>query len=303
MICFPNAKINLGLHIVSRRADGYHNIETIFYPIGLNDGLEIVPICNSRLKSSIQSIGDTPDSKKRERLGIVRQIYESANRFRFFQYGKTLTKNVAENLVIKAFDLVSAEKKIAEIDIHLFKKIPIGSGLGGGSSDAAFMLNLLNEKFKLNYSIKELTRIAAKIGADSPFFLFNRPAFATGIGDIVEPVKLDLSKLFILLVSPDIMIPTKEAYSMITPRKPELSLKEIVKKPLYLWREQLKNDFETPIFKKYPEICKIKRELYDIGAQYASMSGSGSSVFGLFEKQPNWNREFENCFVWCQKPV
>lgn len=270
MICFPNAKINIGLHVVSRRNDGYHNLETVFYPIGLKDALEIVP---------------TEDDG-------------GEMKYRFFSTGIPIEGSPETNLVIKALNLIAAEKKLPEIDIHLLKKIPSGAGLGGGSSDAAFMLNLLNETFNLGYSKEELILRAARLGADCPFFIFNKPAFATGIGDKLEPIELDVSTYALLLVKPDIMVSTKEAYAMITPGKPELPLKEIIRKPPETWRELLKNDFEAPVFKKFPEICKIKTQLYEMGAVYASMSGSGSSVFGLFEKEPDWHGKFDGHFVW-----
>lgn len=274
MICFPNAKINLGLHVVSRRKDGYHNLETIFYPIGLKDALEIIP--------GEKSTGDK----------ISLPI------FRFFQTGIPIGESPETNLVIKALNSIAAEKKLPEIDIHLLKKIPFGAGLGGGSSDAAFMLRLLNETFNLGYSEEELRLRAARLGADCPFFIMNRPALATGIGDQLEPIELDVSNYQLLLVKPDIMVSTKEAYAMITPRQPGLPLKEIIRRPPDEWRELLKNDFEPPVFKKFPEICRIKKQLYEMGAVYASMSGSGSSVFGLFESEPDWQGKFEGHFVW-----
>lgn len=267
MICFPNAKINLGLNIVSKRQDGYHNLETIFYPIALKDALEVVPSSESE-------------------------------RYRFFPSGITIAGNTRDNLVIKAFELIAAEKKIPPIDIHLLKAIPFGAGLGGGSSDAAFMLKLLNDTFELHYSDEELHRFAAKLGADCSFFIRNKPAFATGIGEILEPIELDLSRYFFVLVKPTFGVPTKDAFAMLSPKEPEISLKEIVKKPISEWRDLMKNDFETPVFRKYPAICAIKEKLYELGALYASMSGSGSSVFAFFDRKPKLNHLFEDCFVW-----
>ena len=258
MICFPNAKINLGLHIVSRRSDGYHNLETIFYPIGLKDALEIIPSTETR----------------------------------FFQTGIPIEGAPENNLVIRALRLIAAEKKLPEMDIHLLKKIPSGAGLGGGSSDAAFMLKLLNETFNLGYSTEELITRAARLGADCPFFILNKPAFATGIGDKLETIELDLRNYTFLLVKPDIMVSTKAAYAMITPREPDLPLKEIIQRPVEEWKGLLKNDFEPPVFEKFPEICMIKQQLYEMGALYASMSGSGSSLFGLFKKEPDWKGVF-----------
>lgn len=267
MISFPNAKINLGLHIVSKRPNGYHNLETIFYPIGLKDALEIVPS-------------------------------ESDEKYRFFRTGIPIQGNADDNLVIKALKLISAQREIPNIDVHLLKKIPFGAGLGGGSADAAFMLRLLNDTFSMGYSDENLQEFAAKLGADCPFFIKNKPAFATGIGEQLEEIELNLENLFFVLVKPDIFVPTKDAYSMITPREPEISLKEIVQQPVPEWKNSMKNDFEAPVFKKYPEICRIKEQLYDLGAVYASMSGSGSSVFAFFESKPKLGNLFQHCFVW-----
>lgn len=281
MICFPNAKINVGLHVVSRRADGYHNLETVFYPIGLKDALEVIVMPSG-----------TPVTP------VTDKSFCSPKNYKFDQTGIPIEGKPEDNLVIKALHLISAEKELPDLDVRLLKKIPHGAGLGGGSSDAAFMLKLLNDAFDLGYSEKDLTRLAARLGADCPFFILNKPAFATGTGDQLEPIELDLSNYTILLVKPDIRISTKEAYAMITPRKPELSLREIVQKPLETWRELLKNDFELPVFKKYPEICRIKEQLYEMGAVYASMSGSGSAVFGLFVKKPDWKGMFGDHFMW-----
>ncbi|HHX31725.1 MAG TPA: 4-(cytidine 5'-diphospho)-2-C-methyl-D-erythritol kinase [Bacteroidales bacterium] len=273
MICFPNAKINLGLNIVSQRNDGFHNLETIFYPINLKDGLEIT---NSN----------------------------SNEQYQLFQTGIKIDGDPSSNIVIKALELVRNHSKvnIPNIDIHLLKKIPTGAGLGGGSSDAAFMLKLLNENYQIGLSNNELVELALQIGADCPFFLYNKPAFASGIGNQLEPIDLDLSGMYLLVVKPDVFISTKEAYSMITPKTPTLSLKDIVNRPLNEWKELMKNDFEDSIFKKYPQICKIKQQLYELGATYASMSGSGSSLYGIFNKKPNFQKLFSNNFTWLSSP-
>ena len=273
MICFPNAKINLGLNIVSRRNDGFHNLETIFYPINLKDGLEII---NS----------------------------ESQEQYQFFQTGIKIDGDPSTNIVIKALELIKNHSKIniPNIDIHLLKKIPTGAGLGGGSSDAAFMLKLLNEAYNLDIPSNELIELALQIGADCPFFLYNKPAFASGIGNLLEPIDLDLSGMYLLIVKPDVFISTKEAYSMVSPKSPTLSLKEIVARPLYEWKELMKNDFEDPIFKKYPQICKIKQQLYEFGATYASMSGSGSSLYGIFNEKPHFQKLFNNHYTWLSSP-
>lgn len=296
MICFPNAKINLGLQIVSRREDGYHNIETVFYPIGLREALEIVPTHPEVTPATTGLASDTRDIGSDEKPS-------QPTPYRFFQTGDVIQGNEADNLVIKALKLISANKTLSPIDIHLLKKIPSGAGLGGGSSDAAFMLRMLNDYFRLRYSDTALMHLAARLGADCPFFIHNRPAFASGIGDILEPITLDLSSWFLLLVKPDIVVNTKEAYAMITPRQPELSLKEIVTKPVTEWRGVMKNDFEPPVFEKYPQICRIKQQLYDLGAVYASMSGSGSSLFGFFHSEPDLKGMFKDHFVWSNKEL
>lgn len=269
MITFPNAKINLGLNIVSKRNDGYHNIETIFYPIGLKDALEILP---SNEKES----------------------------YRFFLSGIDINSKAENNLVIKALSILGKEKFIPNIDIHLLKKIPPGAGLGGGSSNGAFMLKMLNQTYSLGYNDNELKRFAIQLGADCPFFIKNRAAFASGIGEKFEDIDLSLDNYFFVLIKPDISVSTKEAYEQIVPKQPEISLKKIIKLPINEWRQKMHNDFEAPIFKKHPEIEDIKQTLYDKGAVYASMSGSGTSVYGFFEKKPviSFSDSFPNNFVW-----
>jgi len=308
MICFPNAKINLGLHIVSRRQDGYHNLETVFYPIGLKEALEIVPIIpdrNSAYGNSIAGstvLSNAAPAPDTQGLPAASDAESALTRpYRFFQSGNVMQGREEDNLVIKALKLMAASHHIPNIDIHLLKKIPSGAGLGGGSSDAAFMLRLLNDSFGLGYTDRELARLGTQLGADCPFFIYNKPAFATGIGETLEPLDISLSDLFLVLVKPQVTVSTREAYAMITPHTPEVSLKEIVKKPLSEWKEQMKNDFETPVFKKYPEICTIKQQLYDLGAAYASMSGSGSSVYGFFHTEPDLKDIFSKHFVWTNK--
>ena len=255
MITFPNAKINLGLNIVEKRTDGYHNIETVFYPINLQDALEV-----NRLENTTEP-------------------------YRLHIKGTPLEGKDEDNLVIKAYLLLREEYNLPAVDIHLFKHIPTGAGLGGGSSDGAFMIKVLNEKFKLGLSLKEMEQYAARLGADCAFFIQNQPAFATGIGNIFEPIKCSLSDYRLILVKPQISVPTKEAYARITPHRPEKSVKDIICQPIETWKDELKNDFEDSVFALYPEITAIKDKMYDLGAVYASMSGSGSAVFGIF-RQP-----------------
>ena len=252
MIAFPNAKINLGLNIVAKRPDGYHNLETVFYPIPLSDALEIV--------------------LAKEQKG------------NFVQTGITISGNPDENLVLKAYKLLKEKFDIPEIDIFLHKKIPFGAGLGGGSADAAYMLKLLNDFAELNLTINNLEEYAVRLGADCPFFIQNKPVFAEGIGNQFTAIDLSLKGYYILLIKPDIHVSTQDAYANVKPQTPEKSIKEIIQMPVKKWKEYLVNDFELSVFKKYPEIDTIKNKLYEQGAIYASMSGSGSSVFGIFEK-------------------
>ncbi|NDW10645.1 4-(cytidine 5'-diphospho)-2-C-methyl-D-erythritol kinase [Dysgonomonas sp. 520] len=267
MICFPNAKINLGLNIVSKREDGYHNLETIFYPIAIKDALEIIPSKNG--KDSFSESGIKVDS---------------------------LPEN---NLVIKALNILREDYEIPPIDIFLLKKIPFGAGIGGGSADASFMLKLLNDTFSLNISNEELAIYARKLGADCPFFIYNKPLFASGIGELFENVNLDLSKYQFVLIKPNIHISTKEAFALIKPQQPEISLKEIASKPVEEWKHLMYNDFEKSIFPQFSEIKKIKNKLYEAGAIYSSMSGSGSSVFGIFEKEVSLDNIFpKEYYVW-----
>lgn len=275
MLCFPNAKINLGLNIVSRRSDGYHELETIFYPVEIKDALEIVP---------------------------TKEELADNQRYRLFQSGLAIQGNEDDNLVIKALKLISRDHILPAIDIHLLKKIPFGAGLGGGSANAAAMLKMMNKMFELDYSNEQLINLAAKLGADCPFFIKNTPVFATGIGEKMEDIELNLSNYHFVLIKPDISINTGLAYSKITPKRPEVSLKEIVKMPPEQWKGLMINDFETPIFKKHPQINDIKQQLYELGAVYASMSGSGSSVYGFFNKMPQIDNLFTDHFVWSHSP-
>ncbi|MDR3061903.1 MAG: 4-(cytidine 5'-diphospho)-2-C-methyl-D-erythritol kinase [Dysgonamonadaceae bacterium] len=251
MICFPNAKINLGLNIVSGREDGYHNIETVFYPIELKDSLEIVPA--------------------KEKKGT------------FVQSGIPIDGDPRKNLVIKAYQLLKNKFKLPEVDIYLRKNIPFGAGLGGGSADAAFMIKLLNNYADLNLTEKQMEDFAMQIGADCPFFIRNKPVFAEGTGNIFSPVNVSLKDYLITVIKPEIHVSTREAYSRVRTRKPSESIKKIISEPVETWKDRLINDFEMSVFEKYPEIEIVKKKMYDDGAIYASMSGSGSAVFGIFK--------------------
>ena len=266
MLTFPNAKINLGLNIIEKRSDGFHNIETVFYPIGLCDVLEIVPS-------------------------------ESCTDYSFSSSGIQLAGDPEDNLIVKAFHLLRSGYQFPAIDISLIKQIPFGAGLGGGSSDAAFTLKAINELFELKITPNRLEKIASKLGADCPVFIRNKPVFATGIGNVFTPIDLSLKGYFLLLVKPEIHVGTPEAYSLVTPIKPEIPLLELIKLPLSNWKETVKNDFENSVFARYPMIGEIKNNLYEMGAIYSSMSGSGSSVFGIFETKPERNELFDDCFI------
>jgi 4-diphosphocytidyl-2-C-methyl-D-erythritol kinase len=266
MITFPNAKINLGLNIVSKRPDGYHNIETVFYPVRLWDALEIVP-----------AAGGTTS---------------------FRQTGIPVDGDPQENLVFKAFRLLKKQYALPEIDIYLQKNIPFGAGLGGGSADAAFMLKLLNDFAGLHLPDTRLEEYAAQLGADCPFFISNQPVFAEGIGTVFSPVSLSLADYYLVLVKPDIHVATAAAYAGVRPQAPKESLRTIIRRPVQSWKNSLVNDFEPSVFARFPEIGAIKQKLYDRGAVYASMSGSGSSVFGIFETPECLASEFPDCRVF-----
>lgn len=272
MITFPNAKINLGLDIVSRRPDGYHNLETVFYPIPLEDVLEITP-------------NDDPDAAP----------------YTFRMYNASFEGDNDDNLVVKAYKILSADHNLPSVNIHLYKHIPTGAGLGGGSSDAAFALKMLDEMAGLNLGNDKLEEYAARLGADCAFFIRNTAAYATGIGNILTPVECHLRGYHLVLVKPDIHISTKEAYSLVVPATPAVPLTDTVTRPLNMWRSSMKNDFERSVFAKHPKTAIIKEKLYSMGALYASMSGSGSSFYGIFEHRQsdeNLKQLFPGCFHW-----
>lgn len=262
MTIFPCAKINLGLNIVSKRPDGYHNLETVFYPIPLTDGLEI--------KSMDQ---DFPSEVPCD-LKIT---------------GNAVDCNESQNLVVKAYDLIANDFDIPRVHAHLYKKIPSQAGLGGGSSDGAFMIRLLDERFRLNIGVAEMECYAAKLGADSAFFITATPAYATGIGNLLEPIDDScgcLTGYHVVIVKPDIAVSTRDAYRMIMPKQPSKSCRTILQQPIETWKNELINDFEPPVFSRHPELKNIKEHLYSLGADYAQMSGSGSALFGIFKEQP-----------------
>ncbi len=265
MLTLCNAKINIGLNITEKRHDGFHNIESIFYPININDSLEII------------------ESKKTS----------------FTSYGIDIPGNNDDNLCLKAYNLINQHFNLPSVKIILQKNIPIGAGLGGGSSDAANTIKLLNDKFKLNLSDETMIEYARQLGSDCAFFIKNRPIYAHSKGDVFEDIRFSLSDYKILLVYPNLHINTKEAYSLVKPQKPEHSIREIVKKPVSEWKDFLFNDFEKPLLEKYKNLKEIKELMYRNGAIYASMTGSGSAIYGIFNEFPDDISSFENnsvCF-------
>lgn len=270
MITFPIAKINLGLNVVERRADGYHNLETVFYPVPLCDALEVVPM-DERFPSSVGCD-----------LKVTNICIDGDER---------------RNLVVRAYDLLSEHHSLPRVHAHLYKAIPTQAGMGGGSSDCAYMMRLLNEQFELGLSQHEMITLAARLGADCPFFILSRPAYAEGIGERLQPIDLDLTGWYIGIVRPNIAVSTKEAFSLITPQRPVVNCREVVAQPIETWRDRLANDFERSVFALHPEIGAIKERLYALGAVYAAMSGSGSSVFGLFHEDISLSSLFPDMFT------
>lgn len=267
MLTFPNAKINIGLNITEKRPDGFHNIESVFYPINWCDALEIIP----------------------------------STQFGFQSSGLAIPGDQTSNLCVKAYHLLRNEYPVlntGSVLFHLHKVIPMGAGLGGGSADGAFALKMLNEIFELNLSTVALQNFARRLGSDCAFFIENRPVFCFNKGDEFEEYPLSLKGKFIVLVNPAIHISTAEAYGGVTPKKPEVSIKEALKLPLNKWEGLIKNDFEENLLWKYPAIAEIKKTLYEQKALYASMTGSGSTVYGIFEQETDLKSMFPDFMVW-----
>lgn len=258
MVVFPNCKINLGLHVISKRDDGYHNIETIFYPLPLYDVLEVV-----------------------ENKIPLTQLFLS---------GIEIEGETNNNLCIKAYDLLKKDfPHLPFIKIYLHKNIPAGAGLGGGSADGAFMLKLLNEKFSLNLNEASLLQYALQLGSDCPFFIINKPCLAQSRGEDLKEIKVDLSGYKLILINTEIHIKTGWAFAQLSPSSPKKNIKECITQPIHTWKNSLQNDFELPVFSAHPSLQKIKNDLYNAGALYAAMSGSGSTFFGIFDKLVNIN--------------
>lgn len=270
MISFPNCKINTGLNILRRRNDGYHDIETVFYPLPLTDVLEIIP------------------AKEKSPFTLT---------------GLQLQGSNENNLCVKAYNLLKEKyPSLPPVQMHLHKIIPAGGGLGGGSADGAFALKILNEIFDLKLQQDELTALALQLGSDCPFFIINKPCYSTGRGELLKEINLSLSGYRLVVVNPGIHISTAEMFSRIKPAVPATSLKEKIKLPVESWREEIKNDFEVPVFELQPEIGGIKEYMYKAGAVYASLSGSGSSVYGIFKKEQPVNLEpFSSYFCFQTK--
>jgi len=255
MVSFPNAKINLGLNVVEKRPDGYHNIESVFLPINIKDVLEI-----------IISEDKTED--------IV-----------FTSSGLQIVGDISCNLCIRAFKLLKKDFDLPPIKMHLHKNIPMGAGLGGGSADGAFALKMLNNKFNLNLSELELIHYALKLGSDCPFFIINKPSFATSRGELLKNIDLDLSSYKIIIINPNIHISTAWAFNNIVPHFPQKKVCDIIKHPIENWKNELINDFENSVLKEHTSIKKIKETLYNYDAIYASLTGTGSTVFGIFKNE------------------
>ena len=278
MIVYPHAKINIGLSVTGKRSDGFHDIETVFYPIQLCDIMEI-------------NLSPCPSPQER---GVVGKL-------RFTCDGFALPGDEqGDNLCCRAYHLLDAAGySLPPVDIHLHKGIPVGAGLGGGSSDATYTLLALNDLFQLQIPDEELVKHASRLGSDCAFFLHRSPAFATGKGDILEPLSLSLAEYHIIAVTPPVFVSTAEAYKSAVPRKTTSHLPELLQAPVDEWRHTVFNDFENTVFKKFPETGRIKEKLYRAGAVYASMSGSGSSVYGIFRESPeDIAAMFPGCFLW-----
>jgi 4-diphosphocytidyl-2-C-methyl-D-erythritol kinase len=268
MTVYPNAKINIGLQVLEKLPDGYHSIRSVFYPIGLQDTLTLEPASG--------------------RQGLELRIT-----------GLDVPGDLSSNLCTKAYELIGRDYPLPGLNLHLHKTIPIGAGLGGGSSNAAYFIRALNETFELGLAWGEMHHYAKQLGSDCSFFISNRPAFASGKGDLLESMDLSLKGYFLVLVCPPVHVSTAEAYGGVRPELTEFDLESYVTgHPPEAWKDIVRNDFETSIFHKHPDLAAIKENLYSKGAVYASMTGSGSAVYGVFRSPVDLTSNFEGAFVW-----
>ncbi len=265
MILFPPAKINLGLNVLRKREDGYHDLDTCMLPIPLCDVLELLP----------------------------------SEQFEYHQTGLTIPGSTDDNLCVKAYNMLKAHYNLAPVYMHLRKEIPMGAGLGGGSADAAYVLKGLNKLFELNLSNSKLEEFAAQLGSDCSFFVKNEAQIARGRGEILSPCALDLKGMYLKIINPGIHVGTKEAYAGVLPNADGASVSSLIESPIEFWKDRLKNDFEGSVFSAHPILLDVKENLYDEGAIYAAMSGSGSTMFGIFKEEPTLS--FQNNSTWMER--
>ena len=301
MITFPIAKINLGLNVVEKRPDGYHNLQTVFYPVPIKDALEVQPMdpafpapadCDLKVTAAPASASPATVAGGFAAVPAGSPAVPAPSPFD--------TGDEQRNLVVRAYNALKADfPALPRCHAHLYKAIPTQAGMGGGSSDCAYMIRLLNDMFALQLSEKQQMQYAARLGADCAFFIKSRPCYAEGIGEQLQDIDLDLSGWHIAVVRPDIPVPTKEAFSRIRPHFPQKNCRQVVMQPVETWRDELVNDFEESVFALHPEIGHVKEQLYNMGATYAAMSGSGSALFGLFRNRPDHlDQEFPNMFTF-----
>lgn len=264
MITFPNAKINIGLYIIEKRPDGFHNLESCFYPVGWSDVLEVIP----------------------------------ANEFSFSSSGIDIPGDPAKNLCVKAYELLKKDFDLPPLAMYLLKIVPIGAGMGGGSSDAAFTLSLLNQVYNLHLSTDALENYARTLGSDCAFFIQNKPVYCYEKGDRFADISLSLKGKYIVLVYPNLHISTAEAYAGVKPQVPQVNLLEALQRPMMEWRHSIQNDFEKGLFEKYAVLPEVKAKMYELGAAYAAMTGSGSTIYGIFEKEVDFQNNFSQYTVW-----
>ncbi|MEX2597501.1 MAG: hypothetical protein WEC59_11285 [Salibacteraceae bacterium] len=280
MIVFPNIKINLGLFITGKRSDGFHNIESVFYPVQWYESLELL------------------DAAEDNRIRVHVRSEATVNKLRFRTYGNEIPGVAKENLCVKVYELLEQWYNLPPTDIHLLKTLPIGAGLGSGSADAAFTLKAFQSFFDLNISDQEAMELLGKVGSDCPFFWKNKPMFVFGRGEKMHPIDLDLSNYYVLLINPNLHVSTRDVYAGITPNQPLIDLHLLPDIDVENWADVVVNDFESSVFKQYPKLKKIKLDLYKTGALYASMTGSGSTLFGIYKHEPELLPKWSDHRTW-----